>query len=109
MTAILSVRGLSARIAGQQVVEDATFEVAEHGVTALLGRNGVGKSSTIKALLGLYERSGEVTFDGAADYVAWKVERHSGVQLQLSDWQRRHPLLAAPGIYLQLRRRGVLR
>ncbi|WP_413316560.1 ABC transporter ATP-binding protein [Agrococcus sp. 1P02AA] len=64
MSAILSVRGLSARVAGQQVVEDASFEVAEHGVTALLGRNGVGKSSTIKALLGLYERTGEVTFAG---------------------------------------------
>lgn len=49
------------------------------------------------------------TFDGAADYAVWKVERHSGVRLHLSDWQRRHPLLAAPGVYLQLRRRGVLR
>jgi hypothetical protein len=49
------------------------------------------------------------TFDGAADYVAWKVERHSGVHLAISDWQRRHPLLAAPGIYLRLRRLGVLR
>ena len=64
MTAILTVRSLGARIAGQQVVEDVSFDVAEHGVTALLGRNGVGKSSTIKALLGLYERTGEVTFAG---------------------------------------------
>lgn len=64
MTAILTVRGLGARIAGQQVVEDVSFDVAEHGVTALLGRNGVGKSSTIKALLGLTDRSGEVTFAG---------------------------------------------
>lgn len=62
MTAILTVRGLNAKVAGQQVVEDVSFDVAEHGVTALLGRNGVGKSSTIKALLGLYERTGEVTF-----------------------------------------------
>lgn len=65
MTAILTVRGLNAKVAGQQVVEDVSFDVAEHGVTALLGRNGVGKSSTIKALLGLYERTGEVTFAGA--------------------------------------------
>lgn len=64
MTAILTVRGLHARIAGQQVVEDVSFDVAATGVTALLGRNGVGKSSTIKALLGLTERSGEITFDG---------------------------------------------
>lgn len=48
-------------------------------------------------------------FDGAADYVAWKVERHSGYQLQLKSWQRRHPLLAAPGIYFHLKRRGVIR
>lgn len=47
------------------------------------------------------------TFDGAADYVAWKVERHSGIRLEVSDWQRRHPLLAAPGVYLRLRRLGV--
>ncbi|MCC2659180.1 MAG: hypothetical protein K0Q76_4288, partial [Panacagrimonas sp.] len=49
------------------------------------------------------------TFDGAADYAAWKVERHSGVKLELSPWQRRHPLLAAPVVYLRLRRQGVLR
>lgn len=61
---ILSVRGLSARIAGQQVVEDVTFEVAPTGVTALLGRNGVGKTSTIKGILGLIERRGDVEFNG---------------------------------------------
>ena len=61
---LLSVKNLHARIAGQQVVEDVSFEVPATGVTAVLGRNGVGKSSTLKALLGLIERSGEVTFDG---------------------------------------------
>jgi branched-chain amino acid transport system ATP-binding protein len=64
VSAILTVRGLDARIGGQQVVEGVSFDVAEHGVTALLGRNGVGKTSTIKALLGLIERAGEVTFAG---------------------------------------------
>lgn len=49
------------------------------------------------------------TFDGAMDYVAWKVERHSGVRIQVKPWQRRFPLLAAPGLYLKLRRLGVLR
>jgi hypothetical protein len=49
------------------------------------------------------------TFDGGADYVVWKIGRHRGVRLQLSPWQRRFPLLAAPGIYWQLRRRGILR
>ena len=61
---ILSVRGLHGRIAGQQVVEDVSFDVPATGVTALLGRNGVGKTSTIKSILGLIERSGEVRLAG---------------------------------------------
>ena len=48
------------------------------------------------------------TFDGAMDYVAWKIERHSGVRIEVSPWQRRFPLLAAPKLYWQLRKRGVL-
>ncbi len=64
IASILSVRGLSAKIAGQQVVEDVSFDVPSTGVTALLGRNGVGKTSTIKGILGLIERRGEVTFYG---------------------------------------------
>lgn len=61
---LLRVEGLSARVAGQQVVEDVSFEVPSTGVTALLGRNGVGKTSTIKGILGLIERSGLVEFAG---------------------------------------------
>ena len=49
------------------------------------------------------------TFDNAIDYVAWKVERHSGYRIEPSPFQRRHPLLAAPALYLKLRARGVLR
>ena len=61
---MLEVRGLSARIAGQEVVHDVSFEVPASGVTAVLGRNGVGKTSTLRAILGLVERSGEVLLDG---------------------------------------------
>ena len=61
---ILRIEGLYARISGQQVVEDVSFTVAPTGVTALLGRNGVGKSSTIKAILGIIDRNGVVEFDG---------------------------------------------
>jgi hypothetical protein len=34
------------------------------------------------------------TFEGGADYAAWKIERHTGKKIIVSDWQRRHPLLA---------------
>ncbi len=49
------------------------------------------------------------TFEGATDYAVWKIERHRGVRLEVTPWQRRFPLLAAPSIYLRLRRLGVLR
>jgi hypothetical protein len=49
------------------------------------------------------------TFEGAMDYALWKVERHSGVRVEVSAWQRRFPLLAAPWLYWKLRRRGVLK
>jgi branched-chain amino acid transport system ATP-binding protein len=61
---ILSVEGLNASIAGQQVVEDVSFSVPATGITALLGRNGVGKTSTIKAIIGLIDRTGAVELDG---------------------------------------------
>nr|WP_274638160.1 ATP-binding cassette domain-containing protein [Microbacterium bovistercoris] len=61
---ILQVRGLRASIAGQQVVEDVTFDVPAHGITALLGRNGVGKTSTLRAIMGLIQRHGEVRLAG---------------------------------------------
>lgn len=64
MSPIMRVTNLKASIAGQQVVEDVSFEIPETGVTALLGRNGVGKTSTIRGMLGLIDRSGSVEFQG---------------------------------------------
>lgn len=49
------------------------------------------------------------TFQGGADYLAWKIERHSGVKVELTDWQRRHPLLAGPLLLFRLRRKGAVR
>ncbi|MBU1251871.1 MULTISPECIES: ABC transporter ATP-binding protein [Microcella] len=61
---LLRVSGLSALIDGQQVVESVDFEVPPTGVTAVLGRNGVGKTSTLRAIMGLITRSGTVEFEG---------------------------------------------
>ncbi|GAB2853475.1 ABC transporter ATP-binding protein [Microbacterium insulae] len=61
---ILTVQGLRCSIAGQQVVEDVTFEMPATGITAVLGRNGVGKTSTLRGILGLITRRGEVRLAG---------------------------------------------
>jgi hypothetical protein len=52
---------------------------------------------------------GVFTFDGGVDYILWKIERHSGVKATATPWQRRHPLLAAPGLAWRLYRRGAFR
>jgi hypothetical protein len=42
------------------------------------------------------------TFEGAARYAVWKIERHTGVALKLTPWRERHPVLAAPGALWQI-------
>ena len=49
------------------------------------------------------------TFTGGADYLAWKISRHSGVEVKLTPWQRRHPLLAAIYLLPGLLRKGAVR
>lgn len=60
---LLELEHVSAHIGGQQVVEDVTFTVMNRGITALLGRNGVGKTSTCRAIMGLIERQGTILLD----------------------------------------------
>ena len=62
---VLAVRGLSAWYGRAQVLFDIALEVARGEVVALMGRNGAGKSTTLRAIMGLVEHTrGEVTFDG---------------------------------------------
>jgi hypothetical protein len=49
------------------------------------------------------------TFEGGADYVAWKIARHSGQAIDVKPWQRRHPVLGALWLLPGLLRRGALR
>jgi hypothetical protein len=49
------------------------------------------------------------TFHGGADYIAWKIKRHSGVEIHVTDFQRKHPLLAGLLLLPQLLRRGAVR
>lgn len=49
------------------------------------------------------------TFNDPLDYILWKVERHSGVRVEASALQRRHPLLFAWPVLWRLYRRGGFR
>jgi hypothetical protein len=49
------------------------------------------------------------TFTGGADYLAWKVERHSGHKITLTEWQRRHPVLTSLMLLPRLLLKGAVR
>ncbi|MBX5474311.1 MAG: ABC transporter ATP-binding protein [Thermoleophilia bacterium] len=65
MALLLEVRDLHVRLGGSHVLQGVSFQVEEGGVTALLGRNGVGKTTTLRAILGLVPREGAVSLAGA--------------------------------------------
>lgn len=50
-----------------------------------------------------------LTFRDCLDYAAWKIERHSGVRVEITPMLRRHPILWGFKVMWQLLRRGVLR
>ena len=62
--ALLEVRDLQVHLGQSHVLQGVSFDVPEGGVTALLGRNGVGKTTTLRAILGLVGRRGSVRLDG---------------------------------------------
>ena len=49
------------------------------------------------------------TFQGGIDYIAWKLERHTGVPIEVTPKMRRQPLLYSWGLVWRLYRRGVFR
>lgn len=74
------------------------------GANAWVWRGRFGKVLNIARLV-----KAAFTFTGGVDYLLWKLHRHSGVRLELTPWQRRHPILSAPGILWKLKRIGAIR
>ncbi len=76
----LEVKDLHVTINGSHILQGVNFFVPENKVTALLGRNGVGKSTTLKAIMGLNPGTGSIKF-GGTEIVA--MPTHKIVQLGL--------------------------
>jgi len=64
VSGLLSVRDLHVHLGESHVLQGIEFDVPEGGVTALLGRNGVGKTTTLRALMGLVDRRGSIKLGG---------------------------------------------
>jgi branched-chain amino acid transport system ATP-binding protein len=61
---LIRVEDLHVHLGESHVLQGVSFDVPEGGVTALLGRNGVGKTTTLRAMMGLVPRRGAVTLSG---------------------------------------------
>src|SRR6185437_333945 len=64
---MLRVDGIRAAYGQSQVLFDATLEVGRGEVVALLGRNGMGKTTLVRCVVGLMRpQGGSISFDGAS-------------------------------------------
>lgn len=63
---LLSVRNLEAFYGTTRALHGVSFDIAEGSATALLGANGAGKTTVLRALCGMIRVAGDISFDGAA-------------------------------------------
>lgn len=61
---MLKVKDLNAWYGKSHILRGVNFEVGEGEIVSLLGRNGVGRSTTVKTIMGEVEPSGSITFKG---------------------------------------------
>ena len=78
-------------------------------VNAKAGASWTARRLQGKALSVARLAKASATFAGGADYIAWKINRHAGTDIQLKPWQRRWPLLAAITLLPKLLRSGAVR
>ncbi|MBV8394365.1 MAG: ABC transporter ATP-binding protein [Alphaproteobacteria bacterium] len=64
MAPLLEVKGLKAYYGQSQVLYDVGFEIADGGITTLLGANGAGKTTTLRAICNMVRTEGVVQFAG---------------------------------------------
>src|SRR5258708_10840337 len=65
MTELLSLAGVHTHVGRYHILQGVDFSVAEGQTTMLLGRNGAGKTSTLRTIMGLWQASaGQISLDG---------------------------------------------
>ena len=86
---LLEVNGLNSYYGDSHILFDVSLRVERNEVVALLGRNGAGKSTTLKSLMGVVTpRRGSVMFDGV-DIAGKKSHKIAQAGMQLVHEERR--------------------
>ena len=93
--------GIGCRRQGDQLLPVMGRSLCRRTCEAWLIRQRLGKALNVARLV-----KASFTFEGAARYALWKLERHTGVRVALTPWRERHPVLAAPGVLFHVWRSG---
>ncbi|WP_375421787.1 hypothetical protein [uncultured Sphingomonas sp.] len=78
---------------GDTLVPAVGFALCRAVAERWMMRSAFGKFLNIARLI-----KAAFTFDGVARYGLYKIERHTGVRVQLTPWREQHPVLAAPAV-----------
>lgn len=105
------VTRLAAPLLGGDIgCDNGQYRATVPGPRRLFNRVGWRLRSLQGKLLSLARLSKALfTFEGGLDYIAWKLERHSGQRIDVPDRVRRYPLVFVWGMVWDLYRRGVFR
>jgi len=89
MSALLEVEQINSYYGDSHILFDVSLRVERNEVVALLGRNGAGKSTTLKSLAGIVQpRSGQIVLDGTRTH-GLQPHRVAALGLQLVPEERR--------------------
>ena len=88
--------------------------VLPHGITVLTSERPVGQVVAFHAAfrggsrdeddstVGAAHFMEHMFFQGASRYAAWKIQRHTGVEVEVTPFRERHPILSAPAVLLKV-------
>jgi hypothetical protein len=93
----LEAQGIGLGIFGDEISPEMTGPERKEILRWWQRCKRMGKPLNIVRLL-----KASTTFEGAARYAAWKIERHTGVPVEVTPWRERHPVLAAPGVLFSI-------
>ena len=82
---LLSISSLKAYYGESQALFDVNLEINEGEIVALMGRNGTGKSTTVKSIFQMIETNGELLFSGKNLNGSMKIDPSGFIRIDVFD------------------------
>ncbi len=70
----LSIKNLSITLGSKEIINDQSIGFADNTKAGIIGRNGVGKTTFLKSILGTQEYNGSIQFDGKVAYFSQNID-----------------------------------